>query len=63
MIQFNPIKYDLYLINQDEMIKTLKETTKTPVKLHKKVKRSDLENRLRAKLAEEPGSKLLLQEM
>lgn len=45
------------------MITSLKDTTKKPVKLHKKVYRTDLETRLRNRLSEEPGAKLLLQEM
>ena len=45
------------------MITSLKDSTKKPVKLHKRVKRTDLENKLRSRLADEPGAKLLLQEM
>lgn len=33
---------------------------KKPIKLHKKVKRSELESHLRSKLINEPGGKLLL---
>lgn len=45
------------------MITSLKDSTKKPVKLHKKVRRTDLENKLRNRLSNEPGAKLLLQEM
>ena len=45
------------------MIASLKDSSKKPIKLHKRINRTDLENKLRAKLSNEPGSKLLLQEM
>lgn len=45
------------------MITSLKDSTKKPVKLHKRVRRTDLENKLRNRLADEPGARLLLQEM
>lgn len=46
---------------QNEIVTTNpKDLTKKPIKLHKKVKRSDLESNLRSKLTNEPGGKLLL---
>ncbi|CAD8196189.1 unnamed protein product [Paramecium octaurelia] len=55
--------YDIVMPDQDEMITSLKDSTKKPVKLHQKVRRTDLENKLRARLSNEPGAKLLLQEI
>lgn len=45
------------------MIASLKDSKKKPIKLHKRVYRTDLESKLRSRLSNEPGSKLLLQEM
>lgn len=42
------------------MITSLKDSTKKPIKLHQKVRRTDLENKLRTRLSNEPGAKLLL---
>ncbi|CAK92326.1 unnamed protein product (macronuclear) [Paramecium tetraurelia] len=55
----------VFLIHiQNEIVATNpKDLTKKPIKLHKKVKRSDLESNLRNKLINEPGGKLLLQEI
>ncbi|CAD8204898.1 unnamed protein product [Paramecium octaurelia] len=55
--------YDIVMPDQDEMITSLKDSTKKPIKLHQKVHRTDLEKKLRARLSNEPGAKLLLQEI
>ncbi|CAD8094648.1 unnamed protein product [Paramecium primaurelia] len=55
--------YDIVMPDQDEMITSLKDSTKKPVKLHQRVRRTDLENKLRSRLSNEPGAKLLLQEI
>ncbi|CAD8102058.1 unnamed protein product [Paramecium sonneborni] len=55
--------YDIVKPDQDEMIASLKDSSKKPIKLHKRVYRTDLENKLRVRLQNEPGSKLLLQEI
>ncbi|CAD8112384.1 unnamed protein product [Paramecium primaurelia] len=56
--------YDIIQPDMNEIVTTNpKDLTKKPIKLHKKVKRSDLESNLRSKLVNEPGGKLLLQEI
>ncbi|CAK84083.1 unnamed protein product (macronuclear) [Paramecium tetraurelia] len=55
--------YDIVQPDQDEMIATLKDSQKKPIKLHRRVQRTDLESKLRARISNEPGSKLLLQEI
>ncbi|CAD8191467.1 unnamed protein product [Paramecium pentaurelia] len=55
--------YDIVQPDQDEMIASLKDSQKKPIKLHKRVYRTDLESKLRSRLSNEPGSKLLLQEI
>lgn len=48
------------LIQNEVLAANPKDLTKKPIKLYKKVKRSDLESHLRNKLTDEPGGKLLL---